>query len=92
MVQQRLAASLTPPPAELDGDSFGSEFADWPSYWDKLRAERPDLPGLAEHLDEAGDGAGSRRAEEPQSLSALFADWQARSKQLSDMLSGQLAH
>jgi aminoglycoside phosphotransferase (APT) family kinase protein len=50
---EQLAAVLTPPPDELTADSFVAEFATWPAYWDKLRADEPDLPGIAEHLDEA---------------------------------------
>ena len=49
----QLASTLTPPPDELASDSFVAEFAAWPAYWDKVRADPPDLPGIAEHLDEA---------------------------------------
>ncbi|GAA1153935.1 phosphotransferase [Nocardioides aquiterrae] len=47
------AEMLTPAARELALPSFGEEYADWPAYWDTLRAAPPDLPGLAEHLDEA---------------------------------------
>ncbi|WP_460835862.1 phosphotransferase family protein [Nocardioides hungaricus] len=50
---ERLAATLTPPPAGLAAEAFVTEFAGFPAYWDALRAAPPDLPGLAEHLDEA---------------------------------------
>jgi aminoglycoside phosphotransferase (APT) family kinase protein len=48
-----LASALTPPPAELGKESFVAEFADWPSHWERVRADLPDLPAIAEHLDEA---------------------------------------
>lgn len=44
-----VASVLTPAPARLGLDSFESEFASWPAYWDHIRASRPDLP----HVDEA---------------------------------------
>jgi hypothetical protein len=50
---EQLAAVLTPAPAELAADTFVAEYADLPAYWDKVRADPPDLPGIAEHLDEA---------------------------------------
>jgi aminoglycoside phosphotransferase (APT) family kinase protein len=40
---------LTPPPADLDLPHASEELAEWPGYWDHLRATRPDLP----HLEEA---------------------------------------
>jgi hypothetical protein len=43
------AAALTPPPPGLGLDDFASEFADWPAYWDHVRATQPGFP----HLDEA---------------------------------------
>jgi hypothetical protein len=49
---EQLAATLTPPPPGL-ADDFATEFDRWPAYWDQLRASPPELPGLAEHLDEA---------------------------------------
>ncbi|MCY7395746.1 MAG: phosphotransferase [Nocardioides sp.] len=53
-----LAETLTPPPAELELDTFAAELADWPSLWDHVRAARPDLA----HADEAADLA-ARSAE-----------------------------
>ncbi|KQW52524.1 hypothetical protein ASC77_24415 [Nocardioides sp. Root1257] len=50
---EQMADGLTPAPAGVDGESFVAEFADWPAYWEKVRADLPDLPGLAEHLDDA---------------------------------------
>ncbi|GAA1793339.1 hypothetical protein GCM10009795_043680 [Nocardioides hankookensis] len=53
---ERLASALTPPPAELAGESFTAEFAGWPAYWEQVRADLGRLSGLtgiAEHLDEA---------------------------------------
>jgi len=50
---EQMAAALSPAPAGLAGDEFVAEFAAWPAYWDRLRADLPDLPGIAEHLDEA---------------------------------------
>jgi aminoglycoside phosphotransferase (APT) family kinase protein len=50
---EQLEAALTPPPAGLDLDDFATEFAAFPSYWDRLRDPTPDLPGLREHLDDA---------------------------------------
>lgn len=44
---------LTPAPAELALPSFAEECGDWPAFWDKLRAATPDLPGLAERLEDA---------------------------------------
>lgn len=43
------AAALTPVPDTLELDTFEDEFADWPGYWEHVRATRP---GLA-HLEEA---------------------------------------
>jgi aminoglycoside phosphotransferase (APT) family kinase protein len=50
---ERLATALTPPPEGLAADTFTAEFATWPAYWETLRADLPDLPGIAEHLDDA---------------------------------------
>lgn len=44
-----VASTLTPPPPELGLVDFGTEFADFPGYWDHVRATRPRLP----HLEEA---------------------------------------
>lgn len=44
-----VASVLTPAPDSLDLDTFEAEFADWPAYWEHVRAARPDLP----HLEEA---------------------------------------
>lgn len=46
-------AALTPPPAGLGLPAFAAELAEWPSYWDRLRVAPPDLPLLAERLDDA---------------------------------------
>lgn len=43
------AEALTPAPAALDLEDFAGEFAEWPSYWEHIRATQPDFP----HLDEA---------------------------------------
>jgi hypothetical protein len=59
---EQLAADLTPPPAALASDTFTAEAAAWPAYWATVRADLPDLPGIAEHLDEAA------------ALAARFAD------------------
>jgi hypothetical protein len=40
---------LTPPPPELELPHAADELAEWPAYWDHLRAVHPDLP----HLEEA---------------------------------------
>ena len=50
---ERMSAALTPAPAGLASDTFVADYADLPSYWEKVRADPPDLPGIAEHLDEA---------------------------------------
>lgn len=50
---EQMAAVLTPPPAALVTDDFATEFAGWPAYWDQVRRTMPDLPALAERLDEA---------------------------------------
>ncbi len=50
---EELAAALTPPPVEMTLEPFVTEFAGFPPHWDALRAAPPDLPGLADHLDEA---------------------------------------
>ncbi|GAA4694469.1 phosphotransferase [Nocardioides conyzicola] len=50
---ERMAAVLTPAPAGLASDTFVADYADLPAYWEKVRADLPDLPGIAEHLDEA---------------------------------------
>lgn len=44
---EEVARVLTPSPLALE--SFADEFADWPAYWEHVRATRPDLP----HLEEA---------------------------------------
>lgn len=46
-----LADQLTPAPMPLD--RLVDDYAAWPSYWDSVRADPPDLPGLAAHLEEA---------------------------------------
>jgi aminoglycoside phosphotransferase (APT) family kinase protein len=50
---EAMAASLTPVPAELTSDDFGTEFAGWPAYWERLRDAPPALPHLRDRLDEA---------------------------------------
>ncbi len=50
---ERMAATLTPPPAGLVAADFATEFDGWPAYWDGLRAAPPDLAGFAAHADEA---------------------------------------
>jgi len=50
---QQMAADLTPPPDDLAVDDIATEFASWPAYWDDVRRSAPDLPGLANHLDDA---------------------------------------
>ena len=47
-----VAELLTPPPATLELDDLGTEFAAFPGYWDHLRTHGPDLPQL-----ERGRGA-----------------------------------
>lgn len=49
----QLAHALTPAPEDLEVADFGTEFADWPAHWDHLRSTPPDVPGFAEHADEA---------------------------------------
>ena len=44
-----VASALAAPTPGLRLDGFADEFAEWPSYWDDLRASRPDLG----HADEA---------------------------------------
>ena len=43
------AEALTPPPADLQLDSFAEEFVDFPGYWTHVRTTYPDLG----HTDEA---------------------------------------
>ena len=50
---ERMAATLTPPPAGLVADDFATDFDGWPAYWDTLRDAPPDVPGFAAHADEA---------------------------------------
>ena len=44
-----VVSTLTPPPAQLDLDSFADEFREVVGYWDHVRATQPGLP----HLEEA---------------------------------------
>ncbi len=46
---ESVAATLTPPPAELLTTGFADDFMDFPGYWDHVRATRPGLL----HLEEA---------------------------------------
>ncbi|WP_244929172.1 hypothetical protein [Nocardioides sp. W7] len=46
---ERVADTLTPPPAAMALDPVADELADWPRAWDHVRTTRPDLP----HLEEA---------------------------------------
>ena len=50
---EEAARLLTPSPVGLD--SFAAEFAGWPAYWEQVRADPPELPHLAAHLDDAAD-------------------------------------
>ena len=50
---ERMADVLTPPPSDLEVADFATEFAQWPAYWDRVRSAPPELPGFAEHADEA---------------------------------------
>lgn len=43
------AEALTPAPDDLRLDEFAAELAEWPAYWDQVRAALPDLA----HADEA---------------------------------------
>lgn len=52
---EQLADDLTPPPADLALGPIAEEFADWPAFWDQLRATPPDLPGFVEHAAAAAD-------------------------------------
>ena len=52
------SAALTPPPEGLRLDTLVEEFAEWPGYWEHLRATRPGLP----HLEDAA-GLAARFAE-----------------------------
>jgi len=45
---ETVADLLTPPPASLGLDDLATEFADFPGFWDHLRASRPDLDRLEE--------------------------------------------
>jgi hypothetical protein len=51
------ATALTPAPDEPALVPLAEEVGDWPSYWDRVRLQDLgrglDLPGLAEHLEEA---------------------------------------
>lgn len=46
----RMAGALTPPPAALALTAAVEEFAEWPAYWDAVRAVPP---GPTEHVEEA---------------------------------------
>jgi Phosphotransferase enzyme family len=48
-----MAEVLTPAPEQLELPTFAEDYADWPGFWDRLRASPPDLPGLPDHLDDA---------------------------------------
>jgi aminoglycoside phosphotransferase (APT) family kinase protein len=50
---ERMSAALTPPPDRLHAEEIAVEFAGWPAYWDAVRRTTPDLPHLAERIDEA---------------------------------------
>ena len=65
------AAALTPAPEGLELDDFATEFAEWPAYWDHIRAARPDLAarrrgrragGAVRRGDGRHDGRAHRRA------------------------------
>jgi len=53
-----MAATLTPTPEGLAAADFATEFADWPAFWEQLRAAPPSLPGFDAHVDEAAGLAG----------------------------------
>jgi hypothetical protein len=48
-----MADALTPAPAGLHTDDFATEFAGLPTYWERIIADAPDLPGFADHAEEA---------------------------------------
>jgi hypothetical protein len=48
-----VAAELTPAPDGLDLDDAADDLGPFLALWEQVRAAPPDLPGLAEHLDEA---------------------------------------
>ena len=50
---ETIAEVLTPAPAELELDPFVTDYADFPGFWDHVRATRPALPRLETHMEEA---------------------------------------
>ncbi len=48
-----VASALTPPPEHLVDTDAAEELAPFLAHWEVLRADVPDVPLLAEHLDEA---------------------------------------
>lgn len=50
---EELADRLTPAPSAVRAPSFVEECRSLPRLWERVRAVPPDLPGLAEHLDDA---------------------------------------
>jgi hypothetical protein len=46
---EAVAGELTPAPEAMRLDTFETEFADWPAFWDRIREARQELP----HADEA---------------------------------------
>lgn len=48
-----MAGALTPVPPDLAAPEIATELAEWPAYWDRLRAAPPHLPAFAAHADEA---------------------------------------
>lgn len=58
---ERMAEALTPAPDGVGDGSFVADFADWPAYWEHVRADAdrwPELLGLLDHLDDAAALAG----------------------------------
>ena len=55
---ETVVAELTPPPEEMGLGDSTEEFAPFLAHWDDLRASPPDLPLMAEHLEDAAALAG----------------------------------
>ncbi|HYF74271.1 MAG TPA: phosphotransferase [Nocardioides sp.] len=55
---ERMAATLTPAPADLVADDFVTEFADWPAYWAEIdRPRAADAAALAARFPEVTAGS-----------------------------------
>jgi hypothetical protein len=50
---ERMAAALTPAPSGLVTEDFPTAFEAFPSCWGGLRSAPPEVPGFADHVDEA---------------------------------------